>query len=77
MPEARKSFLLRIDRQLWRELEGWAEDELRSVNGQVEFLLREAVRRRKSSGASVERAGTAAVSPVAGALGEGAAATTL
>ena len=45
MPD-RKSFLLRIDPRLWRELEAWARQELRSVNGQIEFLLREAVRRR-------------------------------
>jgi hypothetical protein len=47
--EDRKAFLLRIDPKLWAELESWAADELRSVNGQVEFLLREAVRRRKKS----------------------------
>ena len=46
MPD-RKSFLLRIDPRLWRELEAWARQELRSVNGQIELLLREAVRRRK------------------------------
>jgi hypothetical protein len=34
---------------LWAELEGWAQQELRSVNGQIEFLLREAVRRRRKS----------------------------
>lgn len=45
----RKQFLLRIDPQLWADLEAWAADELRSVNGQIEYLLREAVRRRKSS----------------------------
>jgi hypothetical protein len=45
--EDRKAFLLRIDPKLWAELEAWAADELRSVNGQVEFLLRDAVRRRK------------------------------
>ena len=43
----RKAFLLRIDPQLWAELESWAETELRSVNGQIEFLLREAVSRRR------------------------------
>jgi hypothetical protein len=43
---ARKQFLLRIDPQLWRELERWAADDLRSVNAQVEWLLRDAVRRR-------------------------------
>lgn len=47
--EARKSFLLRIDARLWRELERWAADDLRSVNGQVEWILREAVRRRRGA----------------------------
>ena len=45
----RKSFLLRIDPALWTELETWAQDELRSVNGQIEYLLRQAVLRRKQS----------------------------
>jgi hypothetical protein len=44
---ARKQFLLRVDPELWNELEHWAADDLRSVNAQVEWLLREAVRRRK------------------------------
>jgi hypothetical protein len=43
----RKSFLMRIDPALWAELEAWAQDELRSVNGQVEYLLRQAVLKRK------------------------------
>ncbi len=47
--EERKAFLLRIDPQLWSELEAWAADELRSVNGQVEYLLRQAVQKRKRS----------------------------
>ena len=45
--EGRKSFLLRIDPALWRELEAWAQDELRSVNGQIEYLLRQAVKTRR------------------------------
>ncbi|TMQ48327.1 MAG: hypothetical protein E6K75_03315 [Candidatus Eisenbacteria bacterium] len=40
----RKAFLLRISPELWESLEQWAADELRSVNGQVEFLLAHAVR---------------------------------
>jgi hypothetical protein len=40
----RKAFLLRIDPELWRSLEKWAADELRSVNGQVEWVLARAVR---------------------------------
>ena len=45
--EERKAFLLRVDPELWRELEAWAQEDLRSVNGQIEFLLRESVRRRR------------------------------
>lgn len=43
----RKAFLLRIDPDLWSELESWAEADLRSVNGQIEYLLRDAVQRRR------------------------------
>jgi hypothetical protein len=45
--EERKPFLLRIPPDLWKELEKWAGDELRSVNGQIEYLLRQAVEKRK------------------------------
>ena len=44
---SRKPFLLRIDPELWAELERWAMDELRSVNGQIEYLLKQAVAKRK------------------------------
>lgn len=47
--EDRKAFLLRIDPELWAELERWAADELRSVNGQVEYVLRQAVQKRKKT----------------------------
>lgn len=40
----RKSFPLRMDPKLYDILEKWADDELRSVNGHIEFLLREAAR---------------------------------
>jgi hypothetical protein len=43
----RKPFLIRIDPGLWRELERWSQQELRSVNGQIEYLLRDAVSKRK------------------------------
>lgn len=43
----RKSFLLRMDPALWAELEAWAQAEFRSVNGQIEYLLQQAVQRRK------------------------------
>jgi hypothetical protein len=42
----KKAFLLRVDRGLWAELERLASTELRSVNSQIEFLLREALERR-------------------------------
>ena len=45
---ARKSFLLRISPALYEALESWAQQELRSVNGQIEYLLKEAVRKRDS-----------------------------
>jgi hypothetical protein len=44
---ARKPFLLRIDPALWGELESWAQSELRSVNGQIEYVLKQAVAKRK------------------------------
>ena len=47
----RKSFLIRISPELWKELESWAQDELRSVNGQIEYLLRQAVDKRKRTAA--------------------------
>jgi len=42
----RKAFLLRIDPALHEALEAWAAQEFRSLNGQIEYLLREAVARR-------------------------------
>ena len=42
----RKAFVLRIPQDLWEELQRLAAQELRSVNAQIEYLLREAVRRR-------------------------------
>ena len=42
----RKAFLLRIDPEIWDEIERLAQSELRSVNGQIEYLLREALERR-------------------------------
>jgi len=52
--EERKSFLLRLPPELWKELERWAADELRSVNGQIEYVLRQAVARRKSDSTEKE-----------------------
>lgn len=49
---ARKPFLLRIDEKLLEELKKWADDDLRSLNGQIEFLLRKMLqeRRRRENG---------------------------
>ena len=44
---ARKPFLLRMDAELWKELESWAQEEMRSVNGQIEYLLKQAVTKRR------------------------------
>jgi hypothetical protein len=47
MKEKRKNYLLRIDEDLWNELNEWASQEFRSVNGQIELILRRAVDERK------------------------------
>ena len=51
MAEERKSFLLRLPPELWKELERWAADELRSINGQIEYVLRHAVAKRNNDAA--------------------------
>jgi hypothetical protein len=53
--EDRKSFLLRINPGLWKEIEAWAQEDMRSVNAQIEFLLKQAVRRRKDISADDTR----------------------
>jgi hypothetical protein len=45
----RKPFLLRIDRGVLDALQRWADDDLRSLNGQIEFVLRKALREAKRS----------------------------
>jgi len=47
---ARKPFLLRLPPELMVELRRWADGELRSLNGHIEFLLRQAVKRRAGDG---------------------------
>ena len=41
----RKAFLIRLDPAVLTALEAWAADDLRSINGQIEFVLREALRK--------------------------------
>ncbi|HVE75561.1 MAG TPA: hypothetical protein VND22_02210 [Actinomycetota bacterium] len=55
----RKSFLLRISPQLYDALEKWAADELRSVNGQIEYLLNEAAKRTGRVKAGKDKRGPA------------------
>lgn len=43
----KKQVLLRVSNSLWNELAQWAEDDFRSINGQIEYLLTECVRQRK------------------------------
>jgi hypothetical protein len=45
----KKQLLLRLSPTLWKELASWAEDDFRSINGQIEYLLTECVRQRKKS----------------------------
>jgi len=43
----KKQVPLRLSAALWKELTVWAEEDFRSLNGQIEFLLSECVKRRK------------------------------
>jgi len=44
----KKQVPLRLSATLWKELVAWAEDDFRSLNGQIEYLLSEAVKKRKT-----------------------------
>ena len=46
--KAKKQVLLRLAPSLWEDLAAWAEDDFRSINGQIEFLLSECVKNRKN-----------------------------
>ncbi len=45
----KKSILLRLSPKMWEEISKWAEDEFRSVNGQIEYLISEALRKRNKT----------------------------
>jgi hypothetical protein len=53
----RKSFLLRMDPGLYDALQAWAEQELRSLNGQIEYLLKEALAKRRKERREERRKG--------------------
>ena len=65
----RKSFLVRLPEELLEELNRWARDDLRSVNGQIEYLLKQAVLKRKGRGQAEQ--GTRPTEEGMGAAGEG------
>jgi len=44
----KKQVPLRLSPTLWNEINKWADDEFRSINGQIEYILSEAVKKRKS-----------------------------
>ena len=46
---AKKQILLRLSPTLWNDSAAWAEADFRSINGQIEFLLAEAVKKRKGN----------------------------
>lgn len=47
---AKKQIPLRLSEKLYNDIAAWAEDDFRSVNGQIEYLLSECVRQRKKDG---------------------------
>ena len=53
--QEKKQLLLRISGKLYEDLAAWAEDDFRSVNGQIEYLLTQCVKERKKSGRYVPK----------------------
>lgn len=51
----KKQVPLRLSEKLYNEIAQWAEDDFRSVNGQIEYLLTECVRQRKKNGAATPK----------------------
>ena len=52
--KAKKQVLLRLSPSLWDEIAAWADEDFRSINSQIEYLLTEAVRRRKKAPKSAD-----------------------
>ena len=55
MSTEKKAFVLRISPETLKELERWAQEEFRSVNGQIEYVLHEALRKRRKTGRSDDK----------------------
>jgi hypothetical protein len=53
--DKKKQIILRISPKLWNELAAWAEDDFRSINGQIEYLLTEAIRQHKKKNKNDEQ----------------------
>ncbi|MCR5836251.1 MAG: Arc family DNA-binding protein [Lachnospiraceae bacterium] len=47
--KSKKQILLRLAPSLWEDIAQWAEEDFRSINGQIEYLLAECVKKRKNS----------------------------
>lgn len=47
---AKKQLVLRLSQRLWDDIASWAEEDFRSINGQIEYLLNEAVKNHRKSG---------------------------
>jgi hypothetical protein len=60
---SRKQFLLRINSELYQAIEAWAHRELRSVNGQIEYILKDAVSKRRRAAEDLSLADKPATSP--------------
>lgn len=54
--ETKKQLILRLSPKLWEDIAQWAEDDFRSINGQVEYLLSECVSKRKNLAKKAEKA---------------------
>jgi hypothetical protein len=57
MANEKKPFVLRISPEMLKELEQWAQEEFRSINGQIEYLLSDALKKRRKSPGKVPPAG--------------------
>ncbi len=51
----KKTVLLRLNPKTWEELSRWAEDEFRSINGQIEYILHEAIQKRRKAKPSMKK----------------------
>lgn len=55
MAEAKKQIPLRLSPELYADLAKWAEDDFRSINGQIEYLLTQCVKQHKKNGGTVPK----------------------